>query len=353
MSQDSSESKNHAPTERRIRQARKRGQVPKSTELSTALSLLCTLLCVLSMAPWAAQKIAQFGLSANTSIQHLTLINAQTMVRQAMWLMAQLSLIPLSVAAIIFLFSLWLQTGTVFSFDLVQPQLDRLNPISGLKKLFSIRSVVQLALVVFKASIIASAALLIFFNLLGDAIRVIHADAGAALTVANTALMRLLLWCGGLFVMLGLLDLLYQRWQFLRELRMSTSEVRREHRDQQGDGQLKSERKNFAKETVPREQLQYIRRASLLLSDTQNRVVVLIYSPANNPLPFFLLRGQGEFAQEVTALAQKYSVPCVTDTTLLERLYPGVQTGLTLPAQHVDAVLRHIMAHTVTPASQP
>ena len=319
-----------------------RGQVAKSTELSGALSLLCTLLCVIGMAPWAAHRIAGLDSAVHRSLEALTLSSVQVMTMQAMLLMAQLSLIPLSVAALVYLVSLWLQTGAVFSLELVRPMLERLNPVAGLRRLLSTRSLVQFALMLVKGAVIATAAILVCVHMLGDAIRVVYADAGAALTVANTALMNLLLWCGGLFVLLGLSDLAYQRWQFMRELRMSSSEVRRELREEQGDGKFKSQRRGFAQEPVPREQLAFMHMASLVVGGTDGRVVVLVYRPKQYPLPLFMVRGCAEFGAEILALAQQHKVLTVTDSPLAAALYPAAHTGMPMPTTHLDAVLSHI-----------
>jgi flagellar biosynthesis protein FlhB len=344
MAEDSSESKTEAPTPKRLRQARMRGQVAKSTELSGALSLLCTLLCVIGMAPWAARQIADFDLAVDRSFEALTLPIVQAMVMQAMFLMAQLSLIPLGVAALVYLASLWLQTGAIFSLDLVKPMLERLNPVAGLRRLFSVRSLVQFALMLVKGTVIATAAVLVCTHMLGDAVRVIYADAGAALTVANAALMNLLLWCGGLFVLLGLSDLAYQRWQFLSELRMSSSEVRREHREDQGDGKMKSQIRGFVQEPVPREQLAFIHMASLVVCSTDGRVVVLVYRPKQYPLPLFMVRGSAEFAAEILAVAQQHKILTVTDSPLAAALYPAAHTGMPMPSTHLDAVHSHIQS---------
>ena len=339
MAKDTSESKNAPPSAKRLRDARRRGQVPKSAELSGALSLLCTLLCVVGMAPGSAWRIANFQLAVDRTFEALDLAAVQAMVIQALWLMMQLSLIPLGVAAGVFLLSLWLQTGTVFSLELVTPKLERLNPVDGLLRIFSVRSLVQFGLVLIKAFVVAGAACLVLFHILGDAIRVIYADAGGALAVASTALSQLMLWSGGLFVTLGALDLVYQRWQYLKDLRMSLSEVRREQRDDHGDGQLRSQRRSFSQDALPREQLAFIHMASLVVCDSHGRAIVLIHRPRQFPLPFVVVRGSGAFADEIRSLAVRHDVPVVDDAALAEALYPAAHAGMPIPGQHLDAVL--------------
>ena len=346
MANDSSEAKTESPTPRRLRDARKRGQVAKSSDLSGALSLLATLLCVVATAPWAARQVAQFSLAVDRSFEALNLATVQAMAMQAGLLVIQLSLIPLAVAAVVFLLSQWLQTGMVFSLELVKPSLERINPVQGFRQLVSAKSLVRFVLMLAKGSIIGVAALLVCFHLLGDAIRVIYADAGAALAVANQGLMNLLLWCGGLFVLLGLLDLACPRWQFLRDLSMAASEVKREAKDDQGDGKLKSERRRFAQEADPKEQLAFIPRASLVVVDSHGRAVVLIYRPKIHPVPLCLVRGAAAFGSEILARAQQHDIPVASDTALLAALYPAAQTGMPVPAHLSDEVLAHLRAAT-------
>ena len=342
MAQGNSESKTESATPKRLREARRKGQVAKSTELAGALSLLATLLCLVTMAPWTAKRVADFALAVDRSFEALTLAAVQAMTLEAMLLTAKLSLPPLLVAVVVCAGSLWLQTGPVFSLELIKPRLERLNPVEGARRVLSIKSLVQFVLMLIKVAIIGAAASLVCLHLLGDAVRVIYADAGAALTIASVAMMDLLLWCGGLFVLLGLLDLAYQRWQYARELRMSLSEVRRENKDEQGDGKLKSQRKGFAQESVPREQLALMHRASLLVGDGQGRVVVLVYRPKQYPTPLFLVRGSGEFGAEIIAAAQRHNILTVIDAPLLAQLYPGAQTGLPMPSTQLDAVLAYL-----------
>jgi flagellar biosynthesis protein FlhB len=342
MANDSSESKNNEATPKRLREAHKRGQVAKSTELSTALSLLCTLLCVVSMASWSARKIADFYLAVDRTFEALSLPAVQAMVLQALILMAQLSLIPLAVASSIYLFSLRMQTGHVFSLDLVAAKLERMDPIKGTLNLVSIRSLVRFSLMLLKACLIALAAFLIFTHILGDAIRVIYADAGAALNVANTALMRLLLWCGGIFVLLGCLDFAYQRWQHLVDMRMSASEVRREHKDDQGDGKLKSERKGFSHAETAAEQLKFVHLSSLVICSSDGQAVVILHRPQQLPAPVYVMRGSGNFGSEILALATRHKVPVINDSVLVKKIYPVCATGVPISTEHLKTVLAYL-----------
>ena len=251
---------------------------------------------------------------------------------------------PLVVAALVFTVSMWLQIGTIFSLDPMTPKLERLNPVEGLKKLVSLKSLVQFALMLLKSAIIGGAVTLVCLRLMPDAIRVIHADVGAALEVARTALTQLLTWCGALFVILGAADLGYQRWQFLKEMRMSMTELKREHKEQQGDGHMKAERKRAGREPSREEQLKYMSMASLVLKHTDGRLVVLIYRDDLHALPLFLLRATADHAAPVLAAAARHRVKQVVDDALLTALYQGVQMGTPIQPGYTGSVMVHLAA---------
>lgn len=342
MSGDSSEEKTEKPSAKKLRDARDKGQVAKSTDLSGSLALLAGILTLLGLAPWSARQISLFFLAVERAVVFVDAAVLKGMLFEALKLAAQLSLAPLAVAALVFTLSLWLQTGTVFSLDTVSPKLNRLDPVAGFKKIASMKTLVQFLQMLLKAAIVAGAVWLVCVKLVPDAIRVIYADSGAAVTMAHTALLHLLLWCGGFFVLLGVADLAFQRWQFEKEQRMSMTELKREHKEQQGDGHIKAERRRAANEPSREEQLQYMSMASLLLQHVDGRLVVLIHRPAHHPLPLYLLRAKEAYAQQVLGIATKQQLKQRRDDHLVELLYPGVQIGLPLQPELAEMVMAHL-----------
>ena len=342
MSGDSSEEKTEKPSSKKLLDAHKKGQVGKSTELSTGLSLLATLLVVMSMTPWFVQHLADYFLAVERSFTSLDRSAVKALALEGVKLVGIASLLPLLVAALVFTLSMWLQTGTIFSLDPMTPKLERMNPVDGLKKLASMKSLVQFGLMLLKSAIVGGAVTLVCLRLMPDAIRVIHAGMGAALEVARVALTQLLTWCGALFVILGAADLGYQRWQFLKEMRMSMTELKRENKEQQGDGHMKAERKRAGREPSREEQLKYMSMASLVLKHSDGRLVVLIYREDVHERPLYLLRATADSAATVYAEAARYRVKQVVDDALLTALYQGVQMGVPIQLGYVAGVMAHL-----------
>jgi type III secretion protein U len=249
------------------------------------------------------------------------------------------SLAPLLVAAAVHVFCLWLQTGTVLSWDPATPKLERLNPAAGFKRILSMRTVVTLAQMLLKTAIVGAAVALVCQRIVPDAIRVILADANAALAVAGSGLMHLMLWCGGLFVLLGAVDLGYQRWQFLRDQRMTLQEVRREMREDEGDPQLKAARKQGSHELPWEELLEYLRFASIALTHKDGRLIAVVYRPGVDQVPIFLLRAHGAQGRQAARALRTSRTRRLRDDAMVEALYGKAQTGNPAPAPHAATIM--------------
>jgi flagellar biosynthesis protein FlhB len=340
---DSSGEKTEKPTPHRLREARKKGQVAKSMELAAAVALLAGFGVVLILATWLPAKVAAVYLAVERGIPHLSTAFVTGLLIESLALVALVSAVPLVVVAAVETLVTAIQTGPVFSFEPVKPKLERLNPAEGLKKLFSMRTLVQFALMLLKALIIGAALLLILRLVVPDAIEVIFAGVGGALAIARRTVMLMVFWCGGLFLLLGLLDLVYQRHQWLKDQKMTHQEVKREHREQEGDPMIKNLRRSLAAEPTPVELMQYVERASIVVAEPGGRAIALLYRPSVARWPLVIVRGSGDVAREILERAARARVRQRFDPVLLDRLYlsavPGSPLNDSLGGE-VVAVLR-------------
>jgi flagellar biosynthesis protein FlhB len=336
--------KTEEPTPRRLRDARKRGQVAKSAELASAMSMLCVLAILAAFSSWASGRIGVVFLAVERSIPYLTKQTALALLVESMTLVVQLSAVPLALGAVVALVATALQTGPIFAFESIAPKFERLNPVAGIKRVFSLRTLVQFALMCAKVGIIGVTSVLIAWIVMPDAIEVIHAGVGAALAIVKRALMLATLWCGGLFVALGFADLLYQRYEWLKELRMSRYEVQREYREDEGDPLIRRMRKSMANEPLPSELMQYVKSASLVIAEPGGRAIALLERPDIGPAPFVILRGDGGVAREIVERSLQAGVRIVIDPVLLDRVYGSAIPGGQLNRDASDVVRPHLGA---------
>lgn len=335
---DSSGEKSEKPTPRRLREARRRGQVARSAELASAASLLCVLAILVAFSAWASVRIAEVFVAIERSLPHLTHETAIALLLESMTLVVQLSVPPLAVGALVALVATALQVGPLVAFEAIAPKLERLDPVAGAKRMVSVRSMVQFGLMALKLAVVGVTFALIARVVVPDAIEVIHAGVGGALAVAKRTLALATLWCGGLFLLLGLVDLIHQRHQWLKELRMTLQEVRREHREDEGNPTMRALRRSMAQEPLPSELMQYVKAASCVIAEPGGRAVALLDRADLAPTPVVVLRGDADVAREILERARHARVRIVTDPVLLDGLYGRAVPGSALGQEVADRV---------------
>lgn len=341
MAGETSEEKTEKATPRRLRDARKKGEVSSSQDLTGSLSLVVGLAVTLALMPWYATQTAALFLAVEQAVARPRVDLLLALVLESFMLALKLSIPALLAVVVVAKVVEWLQVGPVFSVDPIVPKFENLSPVTGLKRIFSARSFVVLAQLLAKALIVGAAAFVVGWRVLPDAIRVIHADFGAALDIARTAVTQLLLWCGGIFVALGVADLTFQRWDFLKRQRMSMSEVKRERRDDSGAKEVRGERNRLRHEPGPEEILKYVERSSLAVRHGDGRVVV-IYHQAG-AVPMYITRAAGDFAERVLDTCRERRIRQVQDDDLLEKLYRRANLGERIVQDQLSqAVLRHL-----------
>jgi flagellar biosynthesis protein FlhB len=343
MADDSSGEKTEEPTHKRLRDAREKGEVAKSAELAGSASFLACTLCVLALVSYSATRLAELQMGVDRMLEAPSRHALAALTIESLKVLALLSAAPVAAAAFVNFAALWLQVGGIFSVDPIKPKMDNLNPVKGLKKIFGMKSLVNFIIMTLKSVIIAFAVLLVMRQSLPDMIRVIHGDISSALGLVQSTMIHLLLWCGSAFLFLGVVDYGYQRWQFIRDKRMTKSEVKREYREEEGDPHQRAARKRMASgEDDPREHFPNIKRSSLALKDFDGRIVVLVYRPNRAPTPLTLLRAAGTLGVEAETLAIDAKVPVVVEHELVSRLFPIAETGVPLSEAMAQEVLPYL-----------
>jgi type III secretion protein U len=340
---DDSEEKTEKPTPHKLREARRRGQVSQSHELTASISLVAAVAAAALVLPQAIVDIAALWSGALRLVPRAGPADALALAGEALWLIIALGLVVSVVAAATAALVSRLQAGPVFSLEPIKPQLQHLNPVPNAQRIFSMRSVVMFLLMVAKLAVMSLGIWLIFAHFAGDAVRMVLGGSGAALAVFSQAVLWLTVWGLVGFLALSALDAAYQRWQFSRDMQMSIREMRREHKDNEGDPAMKAARKRAGKEPTARAELELVPMASLLLEDGRGRAVAVYYTPRRHPKPLFIMRAAGGLAVAMKNMCAEHGVPMVMHSALVAALWPRVAVGHPVPDAHGDAVAQLVL----------
>lgn len=340
MPEERFEEKTEPATPRKLEEARSEGNVSRSTDLNSAVLLMAAVIFL-----WF---VGDVFIGENMALMRSLLESLHTVdlsregavgeLRRVM-LFAGSIVLPLLVLMIVVAFLINVsQVGFLFTTKVFTPNPDKLNPFTGMGRLFSIRGgiralmgVLKLAVlaVVIGASLWAERGVLIG---LADAEfpAIVGAWGSMALTISFRAALALLV--------LALLDFGYQRFQYFKDLRMSKQEVKEELKRYEGDPRIRERRRAIQRQTALQRMLGKVPTATVVITNPTHLAVALRYDAAETPAPQCVAKGAGSIAERIIQMAHEHGVEVVIKPELARPLYQAVEPGQFIPEELYKAV---------------
>lgn len=308
--------KTEQPTPQRLKEARRKGQVPRSRLLTSAAVTLGALLGLLVSLNDFRARLVGF----TQSLWGSSRIDAPTAIQNAVQLLA-LSAAPILLGAFLgALVSALFLAGFEFHLQAVAFDLKKISPKAGFKKLFSARQFIDLG----KSLLVAAVVLLIFFKAVQKAapgvLRGVGLPGSGALEQAVTPLLNVALSCALVLMALGAGDWLLARRRHIQELMMTREEVKREHKQSEGDPQLKAQRQQRHRQMALAPRARGVQVATAVVVNPTHIAVALRYVPEESEAPYIVARGREQDARELRKTAEGLGIPVVRDIALARSL---------------------------------
>jgi len=333
-------SKTEAPTPRRRSKARERGEVARSVEVSAALGLLAAL-CVVALAgarQFATLKaVVARGLRA-PELSDLGPAAAGEIVGAAFSAGAAV-VFPIMVAvAVLAIASNLVQVGFIFSGEPIKPQLQRINPVAGLQRVFSRRLVVEGLKGLIKTGIVAA---VIYVSVKDELPLIISLGAmplpAAAGAVGGLAL-RVGLRVALAFIIVAGADCLYQRLEHEQRLRMTRQELKDDLKETEGDPHIRARVRERARQVLREGTTSELSQATVVVTNPVHIAIALRYDPVEMEAPKIVAKGRNLVANRILAIARAHSIPIWSDRALAQALYKLVPLGRQIPRALYKAV---------------
>ncbi len=334
--------KTEQPTEKRLRDARKKGQVAKSQDLTSAL-LLVTAAAILALAG------TQIGIQLTNTMRD-GLLRATTLkgdFDQAaavglIWSSIQtmgLVLAPLLIAlfAIALLVS-YLQVGPIFSFEPIKPDLKKLNPAEGFKQKFlKPRPYVELVKLIIKMTISAVIIGAVIWNNLPDIIRLTSQNVDRSMAFTAAIVFEIGWKLAVAFVVLGIADRFLQKFLHLKEMKMTKQEVREEYKETEGNPIFKNARRRLYLEMLQQSMMAAVKKADVVVVNPTHVAVALKYDRSEMEAPLVVAKGADLMAAQIRKIAAEADVPTYRDVPLARALY-DIDIDASIPEDLYEAV---------------
>jgi flagellar biosynthetic protein FlhB len=335
-----------SPTQKRIDDARRRGQVPRSRDLGAAAVTLAGGLGLYSLGGLIGGRLSSLmrnGLQLSAaqsmgpdsmlhSLGSSAVAGAQALAPLLGLILAAAVLAPLSIG------------GWNFSATALVPQWSRLDPFNGLKRVFSLQGTLELLKSLARFMVVALIAVLVlrhqFRVFAALSMEPTHAAIGHAMKLAGTALIAF----GGALVFIAAIDVPLALWQHFRSLRMTRQEVREEMRDSEGSPELRGRIRRMQQEMAGRRMMAAVPTADVVITNPTHYAVALRYDEARMRAPIVVAKGADLIAQRIRELAGEHSVPLVEAPPLARALHATCELGDEIPAR-LYAVVAQVLTY--------
>ena len=330
------------PTERRLQEARKKGQVPRSKELNTMLSLLLASISLLVFGGYISQNLMQISVEGFSIPRELAFDTAQ-LPFQFMYMASQ-ALLALSPFMAILLVSVFagplLMGGWSFSLESISFKLEKLDPIKGLARIFSLKSLVELAKALAKFVLLLGAAILVFFSIDQQLLSLSSMTPKAAGLEAATILVQVLLILSATMILIVALDVPFELWNHSKQLRMTKQEIKDEMKETDGNPQVKQRIRTLQRQLAEGRMMEDVKTADVVITNPTHYAVALQYLDRPGSAPKVVAKGKDLTALRIRSIAADCDIPIFEAPPLARALYRSTEIGYEIPHVLYMAVAR-------------
>lgn len=340
--------KTEEPTGKRISDARKKGQLPRSREAGTFFVLLAGVLSLWMMSSMLGQSMLDVMKSSFTLTKEQA-FDTYEMGRIFYHHIFRIALPIIAVCGIMLLFAFIGNIfigGMNFSTEAATPKFSKLNPINGIKRIFSLNSVIELIKSIAKVVCIGSICYFLITGRINEILRLSYIDPLSAVRDAFSILFWFMLIIVCAMLPIILIDVPFQIWNYRQQLRMTKQEIKDEMKDTEGNPQIKSRIKRMQYEMAARRMMTKVPTADVVVTNPTHYAVALSYDPDGQLAPLVVAKGVDEVAEKIKDIAREYNIPILQLPPLARSLYYTTDLDHEIPRglfQAVAQVLAWVM----------
>jgi flagellar biosynthetic protein FlhB len=337
--------KTEQPTPKKLEEAKKKGNIALSKELTSFL-LFVIITVVVSMIFPSLSKTGVYKLEYFISKSYDISLNPEMMhnfVREIGYIVASLVMIPLVLCVLSVILANIMQVGIMFVPDLIQFKLDRISLFAGFKRIFSMNSVVELIKGMFKIAIIS---FVIYLVIKPDfaKLNLVHTlEMNQMLAFLNSAIKEILIAVCIIMAFIAAFDFFYQKQRHLSNLMMSKEEIKKEYKETEGDPQIKSKLKSIRRQRAKQRMMSMVPKADVVITNPTHYAIALQYSPKEGmSAPIVVAKGLDNIALTIRKIAIENNIHIVEDPPLAQALYKSVEIDEEIPFEHYKSIAKII-----------
>jgi flagellar biosynthetic protein FlhB len=332
--------KTEEPTPKKIEESRKKGQVPLSREMNNWIMLLAGTIVIIAMGAAMMTGLADIFKAIFDHSYHLHgasggLGKVLSEIFMDVALVLGLPILFLMLAAFIGPF---VQIGPLFAPESIKPSLNKISPIAGFGRLFSMRSLFEFAKGILKIGIIAAVSFILLYPFYENISHFVGLPIPYMLEELKSLFFRLMAGVLVVLFILAVIDVIYQRMEHMKKIRMSRQEIKDEFKQTEGDPQMRARLRQLRMEKAQQRMIQSVPEADVVITNPTHYAIALKYDPDTMDAPVCVAKGTDEVAQRIKEVANDNDITQVENVALARAMYDTVEIGEIIPEEHYKAV---------------
>lgn len=346
--------KTEEPTAKKLEDARKKGQVMRSTEVVTAATLLAFFFMLKIFVGFIGNRFMTsfrqtIGFISDYTSEPFTLNTARTIIRGSFWNIIVAAFPIMIVGLVVTIVAIVFQVKWKVTAEPLKPKFDKFNPVTGMKRLFSKDKIMDLFKSIAKVVILAYVVYSYLKNQWPLIYKMYSYTLPQAIAVIGDTVINVGIRISALFAVIAMFDLFYQKWKYHQDMMMSKQEVKDEYKNSEGDPKVKSQQKQRMQQASQRRMMQDLPNADVVITNPTHLAVAIKYDKDTNEAPVVVAKGADYLAQKIKNRARENAIEIVENKPLARMLYHNVEIGAEIPPelyQMVAEVLAYVYSLT-------
>ncbi|MFW5653032.1 MAG: flagellar biosynthesis protein FlhB [Planctomycetota bacterium] len=340
--------KTEKATPRKRREARRQANIARSTDLISAMFLTGVVIVLLVFLPalvetWAG--VMRFCMSGVRDGGIPTIDSLRTDGLKASAETAAVLAPILLLCCVVAYAANFYQVGWLVTMKPLRPKWSKFNPISGVKRMLGLRAAMKGVLSILKVTFVAIFAVVILHRHFDTVLAMPRMEVGTAVVRAGEIVRELMIYLLFALIILGILDYIYQKWQWEKDQKMSKQQVKEERKNIEGDPHVKQQQRRFAEKILSQRMAAAVPESDVVVANPEHLAIALKWDQGSMSAPIVMAKGADHVALRIRQIAMKHGVPVVERRELARGMYPVVEVGQEIPSAFyaaVAAVLAHV-----------
>ena len=332
--------KTEDPTPKKIEESRKKGQVALSREINNWVMLFTGTIVVLAIGPSAMEKLKDH---LQTYIERAHVLPSMPggfgfVLGDSFWVVFGILILPLLILMLAAFLGPFLQIGPLFAPEVIKPDISKISIFQGFKRLFSVRSIMEFIKGILKIAIIGTVGVILLYPFYNGVEHVIGLPLPTMMSELQSLVVRMMTGILVVLLVVAVIDLMYQRYEHYKKMRMTKQELKDEYKQTEGDPHVRARLRQLRQEKARARMMQAVPEADVVITNPTHYSLALKYEPEEMEAPILIAKGVDDTAMRIREMAKEHDIPLYENKPLARVLFDTVELDQMVPPEHYQAV---------------